>query len=612
MKKSALKTINFIRILLVIAIASTLPLSVLAQDGVQPNATELSERQLRMIENPISPPDTTSPRATLESFLLIMRAASTDWIDVRDSFFSGDSLLMTKEQKLRLVHVKALLEKASKIFDLSEIPATARDRVGIEIVLQAQEILDRIYLPNLAEVPGDPAGDFTGTSPGADLPTQWLLPGTSLIIARQDGGEQNGQYLFTASTVDRIPDDYETIKALPLQADRSEDLFSYYIYTPGDLVAPRWYEYILEGPAWPKQTFAGQALWQWLALILLILLYLVALGLFARWRSKRRQTEDTHSARGWAGVIAPTVVIVAANLFRNLCETDVNITGPLMQTIATASSACVWAASAWLTYQALQLIYDRVLQRAPLTSGGLDSSLLRTGYRVISFAISILIVGYGATRIGIPIYGVVAGLGVGGLAIALAAQPTIENLIGGIILYADRIVRIGDFCQFDDLAGTVEEIGIRSTRIRALDRTLITIANADLAKRKITNFSQRDVFLFRHKIGLTYETKGETIPALLAAIRDRLEAHPAVLSQPLRVRLVEYGDFSINIDVYANISAFDMSAFLAVQEELLIDIRAIIDAHGSDLALPATQVYLREESRPDSPTTTTQTTDPKG
>ncbi len=74
--------------------------------------------------------------------------------------------------------------------------------------------------------------------------------------------------------------------------------------------------------------------------------------------------------------------------------------------------------------------------------------------------------GYGATQIGIPIYGVIAGLGVGGLAIALAAQPTIENLIGGIILYADRMVRVGEFCQFDDLAGTVESIGIRSTRIR--------------------------------------------------------------------------------------------------------------------------------------------------
>jgi len=617
MKQSGTTATGFSRLifaLLLMALSGLLG-AAQAQNAGQPGATDdedIQLRQTRMIENPISPPDTTSPRATLESFLLIMHQASAEWIDIRDSYFDGDTLFLTNGEKTRLIHVSALLEKAMQTFDLSEIPATARDRVGIEIVLQAQEILDRIYLPDLEDVPGDPAGDYTAPAQGTELPSQWILPGTSLIIARQDTGEQSGQYLFSASTVSRIPSDYEIIKALPLQADRGEDLYSYYIYTPGDLVAPRWYEYILKGPDWPKRTFAGQAYWQWLALALLSAFYIMALGLYARWRRSSDTPEDEPRDKNWTRVVAPAVVILAANLFRSLCENDINITGPLMQAIATATSAGVWAASAWLTYQALQLLYDWTLSKTTITSGGLDSSLLRTGFRVVSFAISTLIVGYGATRVGIPIYGVVAGLGVGGLAIALAAQPTIENLIGGIILYADRIVRVGDFCQFDDLSGTVEEIGIRSTRIRALDRTLITIANADLAKRKITNFSQRDVFLFRHKLGLTYETDNNTILGLIAAIRERLEAHPAVLAQPLRVRLVEYGDFAINLDVYANVAAFDMNAFLAVQEELLIDIRAIIDAHGSDLALPASQVYLKEESQPKIAAATKPPTDSEG
>ncbi len=563
---------------------------------------DLKSRYQRLVTNPISPPDTSSPRATLESFLVIMQAANKLWLGVRDEFFANDDFFMTQDQKDQLVLVQSLLGKAAQTFDLSDVPAASRERFSIETVLQLQEIFDRIYLPPVDEIPGLPAGSSARMDePGGSLPDRWIIPGTSLTIERMQDGPYSGQYLFTAATVDEIPDDYEALQSLPIIADRGEDLYQYYIYTPGNLVAPQWYEFILNGPGWLQNTFGGQAYWQWIAFALTVIIMMLALAFFSRWNNRRPVPLDP-AARQSRRLMPPILIILAANLFHYLCEEQINITGDLLQILTTIVSAIIWATAAWLTYQVLQTLYMWTIRNPAVNNASLDASLVRTGFRVASFLVAIIVLGYGATRIGIPIYGVVAGLGVGGLAIALAAQPTLENFISGLILYADRIVRVGDFFQFSDTAGTVEEIGIRSTRIRALDRTLIIVANAELVKHKITNYSQRDVFLFRHKVGVRYETDSEALHRVRDGIHAALEAHESVLESPLRVRLVEYGDFAILFDIYANIAATDMNAFLEVQEQLLIAIREAVEGNGASFAFPSSTIYLSRDQLPEQKT----------
>jgi MscS family membrane protein len=299
-------------------------------------------------------------------------------------------------------------------------------------------------------------------------------------------------------------------------------------------------------------------------------------------------------------MISFSAIIFLALLYRYLCNGQINITGGLMQGISTVTTAIVWSCVALLTYQLLNLLYSSAIRNPAVPTGSIDASLLRTGFRVFSCTVALIIMGYGATQIGIPVYGVIAGLGVGGLAIALAAQPTIENLIGGIILYADRMVRVGEFCQFDNLSGTVESIGIRSTRIRALDRTVITISNADLAKRKITNFSRRDQFHLRHRIGLRYETTQAQLTIIIDDIHKYLEDHIQVKADPLRVRFVELGDYSLNIEIYAYVDVGSMPEFLRVQEEVLMKIVGIVRARGADFAFPSTTTYLASDSTPEA------------
>ena len=545
-------------------------------------------------DNPISPPDTSSPRATLESFVYIMHEVNTLWMSVRDSYDESNRLFLSSDEKEKLVLVQALLSKAAQTFDLSDIPVTSREKASVEIALQLQEILDRIPPLHFEDIPGSPAGGFSKSGDQDRLPDHWTIPGTSISLMRQGTGEQHGQYLFSKASVERIPEDYAVVRVLPIKADKGEDLFEYYIYTPGNLVAPLWYDVIEAGPAFLHRHFADQAYWQWLALIGLFALTALVLGYYVRWRRMRAVSvhEGTRIAHA---IFNPILVILAASLFRYLCEDQINITGMPLVAIGTSTTAIIWSATAWMVYQILQLFYVWFSSSSGAARDGLDVSLLRTGFRVFSLGIALIVLGYGATQIGIPIYGVIAGLGVGGLAIALAAQPTIENLIGGIILYADRMVRVGEFCQFDDLAGTVESIGIRSTRIRALDRTLITVANADLAKRKIINYSYRDQFHFRHKLGLRYETSQEALKRVLAGIHDYLKAHEKVAEDPMRVRLIGFDDYAVTVDVYAYVQASDMAGFLEIQEELLFGIREIVESNGSEIAYPSSTVYLSQD-----------------
>lgn len=496
---------------------------------------------------------------------------------------------MSPEEEENVAKVRALFEKAAQTLDLSQISASNREQSVIELVLQLQEILSRIHLPELVEIPGVGAG-AAETGENGTTRDKWILPGTSLTIERQADGPRRGEYLFTTATVDRIPDDYDTLKTLPVISEMTEDTYRYYIYTPGTLIAPRWNQLILDGPDWLMRQIGRQTVWQWIGMILTVVVLLSAIIVYLRWNA-RRPIPQGRGRRQLRRIAHPVLLILAVNLAVHVCNDQLNITGALLFFITTVGSLIVWIAAAWLTYQVLQLIYIWTVQTTESPTS-FDSSLLQTGFRALSFGIALLVLGYGATQIGIPIYGVIAGLGVGGLAIALAAQPTLENFIGGLILYADGIVRVGEYCAFDDLAGTVEEIGIRSTRIRALDQTLITVANADLSKRKIVNYSKRGAFMFRHQIRLRYDTPSDTVKEIIAGVRDYLAAHDRVPESPLRVRLVEYGEFAILIDIYANLAAESMDEFTALQEELLYEIREVVETNGTGFAIPSSTIHV--------------------
>ncbi|QJR81669.1 mechanosensitive ion channel family protein [Alteromonas pelagimontana] len=189
-----------------------------------------------------------------------------------------------------------------------------------------------------------------------------------------------------------------------------------------------------------------------------------------------------------------------------------------------------------------------------------------------------------------------AALGIGGLAVALGAQKTVENLVGSLTLIFDQPVRVGDFCKVGDTVGTVEQIGMRSTRIRTLDRTLVVIPNGDFSAQKIENYAHRDKFLLRAVLGFRYETTPDQLQYLLREIRNIFRENPRVDPDPARVRFIGYGSSSLNVELFAYILANDYNEFLELQERINLNIADAVNASGTGFAFPSQTLYMAKDT----------------
>jgi MscS family membrane protein len=258
-----------------------------------------------------------------------------------------------------------------------------------------------------------------------------------------------------------------------------------------------------------------------------------------------------------------------------------------------ASTVTVIGAT-WLGLRFIDLFFDlKERQMAAASSDRISvAQLVRKLIKILAVLIGALFIFYIA---GINLTAVIAGLGVGGIAVALAAQKTLENLISGITIVSDQPIRVGDYCQAGEHQGTVLAIGLRSTRIQTLARTVVSIPNAQLATMSLENFSLRDKIRFRHVLNLRYETSAEQLRHILAEVRRMLYGHPKVESSSTRVRFIGFGQSSLDLEVFAYVFETDYAAFLPVQEDLLLRIMDIVAASGSGFAFPSQTTYLAQD-----------------
>jgi MscS family membrane protein len=221
---------------------------------------------------------------------------------------------------------------------------------------------------------------------------------------------------------------------------------------------------------------------------------------------------------------------------------------------------------------------------------------MRLSARIFGAVGVIIVMAFGIQNIGLPAFSLLAGLGVGGLAVALAIRPSLENLIAGFILYLDKPARVGDFCQLDDVFGTIENIGVRSTQIRALDRTVHTIPNAQLADMRIVNWAKCDKIRFKHRLGLRYETTPDQLRWVLAKLRQMFHAHPRIETESVRVRFAGYGESSLNVDIRVYVETAEWNDFFAVSEDVLLRAGDIVAKSGTSIAFPSQVVYMARDA----------------
>ncbi|RYD45730.1 MAG: mechanosensitive ion channel family protein, partial [Verrucomicrobiaceae bacterium] len=187
-----------------------------------------------------------------------------------------------------------------------------------------------------------------------------------------------------------------------------------------------------------------------------------------------------------------------------------------------------------------------------------------------------------------------AGLGIGGLALALAGQKTVENLFGGVSLVMDQPARVGDVCNFGGSSGTIEDVGLRSTRVRTADRTIVTIPNSKLAEMQIENISARDRILLKAIIGLDYETTPAEFRAVLKAARELLEKHPDIAPKS-RVRFVAFTQTSLDVEIFGYVVTGDFNHFLEVREEIYLGLMDIVNELGGGFASPSPTVVVNQD-----------------
>ena len=255
----------------------------------------------------------------------------------------------------------------------------------------------------------------------------------------------------------------------------------------------------------------------------------------------------------------------------------------------------VYLAVAWAFWLFISAGFETAINRRDVPEQNLDANMLRLVARIIGVIGGVIILTYGAQEMGLPVFSILTGLGIGGIAIALAIRPTLENLIGGFILYLDKPIRVGDFCAFGDRSGTVETIGVRSTQIRALDRTLISVPNAQFADLQIINWARCDQMLIEQIIGLRYETDTDQLRYVLAKIREMSYGHPRIDTDTVRVRFAGYGASSLDIDIRIYAMTREWNDFFAIQEDVLFRIKDIVERSGTGFAFPSQTLYLGKD-----------------
>jgi len=192
---------------------------------------------------------------------------------------------------------------------------------------------------------------------------------------------------------------------------------------------------------------------------------------------------------------------------------------------------------------------------------------------------------------------VVAGLGISGVVVAFAAQKTLENLFGGVSVLGDEVIRVGETCRIEDRIGSVEDISLRSTRIRTLERTELSVPNGELASMNVENLSRRDKWLFEETIGVRCDATADQLRSLLTKIRVLLDAHAQVDMDPRvsSVCLIGFGESSLDIEISCHVLTRELTKFRAIREEILLRVMDLVTEAGTALAVPARAVRVAHE-----------------
>ncbi len=539
-----------------------------------------------LVQLPLAPPDTSNPQATMRSFVENVNESYRILMTAYDQYLKEPGPFPSTSVKEQVKQAEIFFERAERCLNLSKIPPRLKRDVGMEATLMLKEIFDRIEVPPYDQIP-----DTDAVAAVEDF-SKWTLPNTEINIAKVEEEPRAGEFLFSPETVARLGEFYTKVKILPYKPDAKAGFYQFYISTPGRLFPLKWVEGL---PSWLNAVYWGQTLWQWISLgISLLIAFWIPYRSF-RWNWRRVDALEPPQ-RTWEILLAPVIAIASLAAVSYLLDEGINITGQVLMIVLNILITIFWMLVALTIFLFGNAMAETIIASPRINPQGLDASAIRTVSRLLSLTVGTTVLILGIESVGISLIPILAGLGIGGLALALAAKPTLENIIAGLILFADRPVKVGEYCRFGEQEGTVLEIGLRSTRILAEDGDIISLPNSQFSELELANKSRRDRILLRQTVGLRYETSSEQLRFVLTKLREMILAHPKLLQEPAEVRFMKYGDYSLDVEIFVYVDTGDWFEFRGIQEDVLLRVKDIIEAAGTDFAFPSQTTYLSQDS----------------
>src|SRR5271168_266118 len=453
-----------------------------------------------------------------------------------------------------------------------QMSAARRQSEGETLARNLKVVMDRAYAGSLKNVSALPEGvPQEGVPPGRQkLGT--MSSGdveTSLELVRVSDPSVGKIWLISSDTLEKIPELYDQVEARQVETR-----------------LPPWVV---------NHQLAGMPLWQWLALVLMIpvaaaasWLLLVVLEIPVRWWAHRRRADVLGP---WHSVSGPAWLLVGTVIHRILAH---YLGMPLLQRhyYVQVTAVALIIGAFWILWRMIRWFMRRMRNRALAHGHSGTGSLMLLGERLVKAFIFVMALFFIFGVLGFNLTTALAGVGIGTLAVGFGAQQTIANLFGGVSVLGDEVIRVGDLCKFGDRTGTVEDIGLRSTRVRTEERTLLAIPNGTVATINVENLSRRDKMLFKTVLGLHSQNSPDHLRYVLAQIREVLKSQAKVEPSTARVRLTEVTTSSINVELLCYVMTRDVDEFFTAREELLLRIMKFVEDSGTSLATASQTLYL--------------------
>jgi MscS family membrane protein len=453
-----------------------------------------------------------------------------------------------------------------------DVPA-ARAGEGAALARRLKTVLDHHIWFELSGISGAPAGDLDDGLP-PDIEQVGVIPGRAAVpdpvrLTRVESAT-GGRWVFTRATVESI--------------DRWFDE-----------LPNRWTLELLP-PVLLRPGFGDLLWWQWLALpVLGVAAWLVGLAL-SRFTGMGLNRLAARTTASWDDLLIAKLhgpmTLAWTLVVLYVLVPLLGLVGPAQALIHTSLRVGLFLVFFWSLMRGVDVLGSSLLQSGWAVQYPASRALVPLGGRVVKAGIlGMAVVGL-LGQMGFSVASLVAGLGIGGLALALAAQKTGENLFAAFSIGIDQPFRVGDYVNVEGMQGHVETIGMRSTRIRTLDRTLVTVPNGKLVEMNIETFAARDRIRFTTKLGLTYGTTAAQVRQILDGFERVLRGHPDIWPDMIVVKFAGFGESSLDVEVMCWFRTADFNDFREDRQEVLLGFMDVVEKAGSSFAFPTRTVHV--------------------